>query len=159
MSFFLDWWMLIVIGVVIALFSKIFYKEDSFLKYTLSIIALVVFFTFSIALFCQLNGKEHGFLGALNDFFWGFVKDVAFKDYYQKHPNATSTEFMYSSGIEQLKPYVPFDDLEGLVKHPLHLFFGICMFISYPGWLYLGTQLGFLLFGRKPGDKGALGFL
>ncbi|MHA1334784.1 MAG: hypothetical protein ACTSPW_03425 [Promethearchaeota archaeon] len=41
MSFFLDWWMLIVIGIFIALFSKIFYKEDSFLKYTLSIIALV----------------------------------------------------------------------------------------------------------------------
>lgn len=151
--------MLIGLGVIIALFSKLFYKEDSFLKYWLSIITLVVFLMFSIGLFCGLNGKDHGFLGTMNDFFWGMIKNVMFKDYYEDHPNATSTEFMYSSGLEQLKAFAPFDDLAGLAKHPLHLFFGICFFITYPGWLYLGTQIGFLIFGRKKGDKGALGYL
>ncbi len=149
--------MLLGIGIFIAILCKIFYKEDSFLKYWLSIIVLVVFFVLSIGLLCQLNGEEHGFLGAINDFYWGMMRDVLFKEYYQNHPNATSTEFMYSSGLEQLTP--PFHDLQGLAAHPLYLFFGICMFITYPGWLFLGTQLGFLIFGRKPGDKGILGFL
>ena len=151
--------MLIGMGILIAVVSRTFYKEDSFLKYTLSIITLVVFLIFSMGLFCELNGQDHGFLGMINDIFWGFIRDVAFVDYYNEYPDATSTEFMYTSGLEQLKPHVPFEDLEGLAKHPLYLFFGLCMFITYPGWLYLGTQLGFLLFGRKPGDKGALGFL
>lgn len=159
MSFFLDWLMLIGMGIFIALACKLFYKEDSFLKYTLSILVLVAFYIFSIGLFCELNGKDHGFLGSINDFFWGIMRDQMFTDYYNKHPNATSTEFMYSSGLEQLKPLVPFDDLAGLATHPLHLFFGICMFVCYPGFLYLGTQVGFLIFGRKPGDKGVLGFL
>ncbi|MHA1274752.1 MAG: hypothetical protein ACTSQJ_10470 [Promethearchaeota archaeon] len=176
MSFFLDWWMLIGCGIIIALFSKIFYKEDSFLKYTLSILVLVVFYTFSIALFCELNAEEHGFLGQLNEFFFGFVQNM-FPEYYANHPEATSCEFMYSSGEEWIKNWqngtglggwagsilkteVPFDNLEELVKyHKLYLFFGIVMFCTYPFYLYVGTQLGFLMFGRKPGDKGALGLL
>lgn len=55
---------------------------------------------------------------------------------------------------------VPFNNLEELcIQHPVYLFGAILMFCCYPGFLYLGTQLGYLLFGRKPGDKGILGLL
>ena len=151
--------MLIGVGIFIAIMCRVFYKEDSFLHFSLGIMTLVVFFALSIALFCDLNANDHGFLGTANEIFFGFVKEYGFKEYYQNHPDATSTEFMYSSGLEQLKPFVPFDDLEGLAQHPLHLFFGILMFITYPGWLILGVKIGHLMFGRKPGDKGVLGFL
>ncbi len=52
---------------------------------------------------------------------------------------------------------VPFNNLETLAKyHPMYLFGGICMLCCYPAFLYIGTQLGYLFFGRKPGDKGIL---
>ena len=179
-SFFLDWWMLIGIGIFIALFSKIFYKEDSFLKYTLSIVTLVVFYSLSIGLFCELDASN-GPLGVATEFFFNMVKDM-FPDYYAAGApgeNATSTEFMFSSAELWIKDYtsaqpglgkligsifkteVPFNSLSELVSggHNLYLFFGVAMFCCYPFFLYGGTQIGFLIFGRKPGDKGALGFL
>jgi hypothetical protein len=52
---------------------------------------------------------------------------------------------------------VPFNNLETMVRfHPMYLFGGICIFACYPAFLYIGTQLGYLLFGRKPGDKGVI---
>jgi len=159
MTFLLDLFMLIAVGIFIAIICKTFYKEDSFLPYTLCILTLLVFYAVSLSLFCELNGREHGLLGTLNDIFWGIMRDRIFVDYYNDHPNATSTEFMYTTGLECLKPYVPFNNLAGLVRHPLYLLFGMVMFVLYPGWLYLGVQLGWLMFGRKKGDKGALGFL
>ena len=163
---------------MVALFSRAFYKEDSFLKYTLGIIILVGFYTFSIALFVELNAEQHGFLGQLNEFFFGFVKTM-FPAYYEAHPNATSCEFMFSSAEPWIKNWetapdgifkwlgsifnfhVPFDNLAELVAggYNQYLMFGVAMFCAYPLFLYLGTQVGFLIFGRKPGDKGALGFL
>ena len=179
MSFYLDGWMLIALGVFVAILSRTFYKEDSFLKYTLSIMVLVVFYMLSIGLFCELNAEEHGFLGALNEFFFGFVKDM-YPGYYENHPDATSCEFMFSSAEEWIKDgnsgdlnglgaffgglfntEVPFESLEEMITggHQLYLFFGIFMFCCYPAFLYIGTQIGFLLFGRKPGDKGVIGLL
>jgi len=102
-----------------------------------------------------------------------------FPAYYDAHPDATSCEFMFSSGQFWLKDWytapdgifkwigsifnthVPFDSLGEMVSggYNLYLFFAIAMFSCYPGFLYVGTQLGFLLFGRKNGDKGVLGLL
>ncbi|MFO8018551.1 MAG: hypothetical protein R6U96_07945 [Promethearchaeia archaeon] len=165
MSFYLDWWMLIGIGVFIALLCRIFYKEDSFLMYELGALALVVFLTFSIALFAELNASEHGFLGLLNETFFDIVKWM-FPEYYEAHPDATSAEFMFTSAEQWLKDLYEsngfkFSNLQDLTqgKNKLLLFFGVAMFCTYPGWLILGVKIGFLLFGRKTGDKGLLGLL
>jgi len=49
----------------------------------------------------------------------------------------------------------PFNNLEELCsQHPLYLFGWILIFCCYPGFLYLGTQIGYLLFGKKTRDKG-----
>ena len=186
MSFFFDWWMLVLIGIGIAAISKRHYKEDSMLKYSLSIITLLMFYVISISLFCELTGDKHGVLGAVNDFMYGSKADpgllrIMFADYFKNHPDATSFEFMYSSGFEWLKDWdgpntpegifkwigslvntnVPFESFAEAVAggHMLYIFFGVAMFSAYPFFLYAGTQLGFLMFGRKPGDKGVLGFL
>lgn len=180
MSFFFDWWMLVLIGIGIAAISKRHYKEDSMLKYTLSILTLVVFYVISVGLFSELNAQQHGFLGALNDWFFGLLKTM-FSSYYINHPDATSFEFMYSSGLEWLKGWdsiytnddifkwigsilntnVPFDSMADAITggHHYYIYFGVIMFSAYPFFLYAGTQLGFMLFGRKPDDKGVLGFL
>ena len=186
MSFFLDWIMLILIGIAIAVVSKKFYKEDSMLKYSLSILTLVIFYVISASLFCELNGQDHGFLGVVNDMMFGSKAEpgflrIMFASYFVNHPDATSFEFMFSSGLETLKDWdgpntpegifkwigslvnthVPFDSLAEAIAggHNLYIFFGVAMFSAYPFFLYSGTQLGFLLFGRKPGDKGIIGFL
>lgn len=150
MSFFLDWWMLLAIGIFISLICKQSKKEDSFLIYTLSIPILAGFMLMSMGLFFQLDYAQP---------FFELIKTYGFPEYYKNHPNATSTEFMYSSGLEQLKPLVPFNNLNGLVKCPYHLLFGMIMFTLYPALLYGGTRIGFLLFGTKKLDKGVIGFL
>ncbi|MHA1734480.1 MAG: hypothetical protein ACTSU5_21285 [Promethearchaeota archaeon] len=249
MSFFLDWWMLIGLGVFITLVERIIRqykpKEDSFFVYTMSILTLVVFFTLSVGLFCELGwsaewGYDNPVLGRMNEFFFNTIKNMpGYRDYYARHPYASSTDFMYSSGYEFLKSghggnwfsnwlggmfgfNVPFDRLmpwntypdptvlvtvnghditvgllkeilaananwdslspeavvytftdgtevtkavldpvltASLVQHPMFLFGGILMFCTYPAWLYLGTQLGYMLWGRKKGDIGVLGLL
>jgi len=178
--------MLILIGIGIAALSKRFYKEDSMLKYSLSILTLFIFYLVSISLFCELTGDKHGLLGAFNDWQFGNkanpgVLRIMFASYFENHPDATSFEFMYSSGFEFLKDWdgpntpetifkwigslvntnVPFDSLAEAIAegHNLYIFLGAVMFSAYPLFLYSGTQLGFLLFGRKPDDKGVLGFL
>ncbi|MGV9198613.1 MAG: hypothetical protein ACOC4M_07215 [Promethearchaeia archaeon] len=163
MSFYLDWWMLIGTGVVIALLCRIFYKEDSFLMYELGTLALVVFFTFSIALFAELNVEEHGFLGFVNETFFAIVQKM-YPEYYAAHPNATSAEFMFTSAEPWLKELYEangfeFSNLQDLTQgqNKLLIFLGVAMFCTYPGWLILGVKLGFLLFGRKTGDKGVFG--
>ena len=165
MSFYLDWWMLIATGVVIALLCRIFYKEDSFLMYELGILALFVFFTFSIALFTELNVEEHGFLGFINETFFNIVKKI-YPAYYDAHPDATSAEFMFSSAEPWLKDLFEsngfkFSNLQDLTqgRNKLLLFLAIAMFCTYPGWLILGVKVGFLLFGRKTGDKGIFGLI
>ena len=133
-----------------------------------------------------MNGQDHGFLGTINDLQFGTQEKpgifrIMWADYFKNHPDATSFEFMYSSGFEWLKdwdgPYtsdgilkwigslvntnVPFESLGEAVSggNMLYIFFGVAMFSAYPFFLYSGTQLGFLLFGRKPDDKGVIGFL
>jgi hypothetical protein len=73
---------------------------------------------------------------------------------------SSNTYPLFTPGPLNVFPFtkgVPFNDLTTMVEyHRVYLFAGICMFVTYPGWLYIGTQLGFLLFGRKPGDKGIL---
>lgn len=260
MSFFLDWWMLIGLGMVITLLERIIrqlqkeeHHEDSFFVYTMSILVLVVFYSLSVGLFCELGwSAEWGFdnpvFGRANELFFNMVRTMpGFDDYYLRHPYASSTDFMFSSGYEFLKSglggnwftnwiggmfgfEVPFDRLmpwyayedftvlvpasqsgwdfdvtvawlqdfvdaypnwatmadstpvtvngtnygtwgalkdtllpvltaEGLAQHPMFLFGGVIMFATYPGFLYMGTQLGYMLWGRKKGDLGVLGLL
>ncbi len=211
MSLFLDWWMLIIFGIAIALVSRLkpFYRKDGFLFYYLCAIVLVIFYTVSVGMLCELGPEDNAILGPMNDAFFALMKgDTAsiwgslasfspFKLYYDNLitwsstnllPLPTSTEFMFSSGYEFIKcgaegaflkiggapiainyiqpiwlnvfPFrwgVPFNNLEQLVKfHPMYLFGGICLIAAYPAFLYIGTQMGYLFFGRKPGDKGII---
>ncbi len=211
MSFFIDWWALIVAGIACALISRLkpFYRKDGFLFYYLCAIVLVIFYTLSIGLLCDIGPEDNAFLGPMNQSFFALIKGdetsiwgplaglSPFKEYYANltawsinHGVAipTSTEFEFSSGYEFIKcgaegafleiggapiqinyitpiwlnifPFrggIPFNNMEQLVMyHPMYLFGGICMFCCYPAFLYIGTQLGYLLFGRKPGDKGII---
>ena len=181
MSFWVDWWMLIGFGFIAALLSKtkLLYKEDSFFLYYICGFILVVFYIVSIGLLLNLTPEDNLILGTFNQFFFDLMKSIN-PGYYAAHPEAaeSSTEFMYSSanvlwnwGDVNIKDPggrlngflgngVPFNNLEELVAdHPMYLYGGIVMFSLYPAFLYLGTQLGYLLFGRKPGDKGVIGFL
>jgi len=130
MSYFLDVFGLIAIGIVLALLSKKWYKKDSFLLYTTSLGILLLFYSVSIGFFCELP----------------------FLDIFAEE---SSCRFMYSSGIFD----VPFQNLQELITYPAYLYLGIVMFILYPAFLYIGTQTGYALFGRKPGDKGLLGLI
>ncbi len=221
MSFFVDWCLLIIFGIGCALISRLkpFYRKDGFLFYYLCAIVLVVFYTVSVGMFCELGwdrgvgdelmwGNDNQILGSMNELFfellrgntnsaWGSLASLSpFQEYYLNLTNwsvangvavPTSTEFIFSSGFEFIKSGsqgafielestiytigyiqpiwlnflffrgVPFNNLEQLaVYHPVALFGGICLFATYPAFLYIGTQLGYLFFGRKPGDKGIL---
>jgi hypothetical protein len=168
MSFFLDVWMLIIIGIAISLIGKKFYKEDSYLKPTLSILVLALFYFISISLFCELNGTDHGIIGSINESFFNLLKWM-FAGYYETNPEAagSSTEFMFSSGQQWLKDLLKnnnmdfnsFAELSAPGPQRILIFLGIWMFAMYPLWLYLGIKIGVMLFGRKPGDKGIFGVI
>lgn len=181
MSFWLDWWMLIGFGFGMALLSKtkLLYKEDSFFLYYACAFILVMFYVVSIGLLLNLKPEDNIILGTMNQAFFDILKQMN-PGYYAAHPIAaeSSTEFMYSSanmfwdwGTINIKDAggilngffgqgVPFNSLEELVAdHPMYLYGGILIFCLYPAFIYLGTQLGYLLFGRKPGDKGVIGLL
>jgi hypothetical protein len=51
MSFFLDPWLLVISGIVIALISRLrwFYRKDGFLFYYLCVIVLAAFYLFSVS--------------------------------------------------------------------------------------------------------------
>jgi len=156
MSFLIDPFLMFGFGILIALIGKKYYKEDSFLKPGLGILVLLVTFTLSISLFCELNSAQHGLMGIINEGFFNAIRFL-WAGYYQVFPNASSCEFMFSSGIVALRP--PFDNFAGLANNTVFVFAGIVMFLLYPVWLYLGSKVGVAMFGRKPGDKGFLGIL
>jgi hypothetical protein len=169
MSYWLDWWMLIGIGVIIVLITRLLPKigiklsPDSYLPKYLFVLTILLFYIFSGSLFAGFSedGSNPLGLGTVNDFFFGFIKTYLYPNYYAAHPNATSTEFMYSSGEQWLKDAgaAPFDDLEGLAHHPFHLFVGVFLFMLYPYFLRAGMRLGEILFGSKPGKKGIIHLL
>lgn len=172
MSFWLDWWLLIVEGIIIVFFVQIllpkigikFNKYNmKWAKWTLYIIWLGIFYILSVGLFCgftmggQSGGVQVGptFLAELNDRFFG-IAQWFYSPYYVLHPAANSTEFMFSSGQEWIRSGLgmEFYDLTGLTQHPFALFLGIIVFCSYPFWLKLGVWLGELMFGSCIGKKG-----
>lgn len=246
----MDWWLLIVMGIGITGIERVIRqfkpKKDSFFVYFASAITLAIVLSVSVGLFAELGwskqwGYDNPVLGRATEWFFNLVKGMpGFADYYARHPYASSTDFMYSSGYEFLKSgvggnwlsnwlgqafgfEVPFDRLlpwygyddyvvlldvnghdvnvallkeivaanpnwqsmapdavlysfgdgteltkallepvlaaEGLVQHPGFLFGGVLMFVCYPAFLYVGTQLGYMLWGRKKGDLGILGLL
>ncbi|MGQ4875568.1 MAG: hypothetical protein ACP6IY_15985 [Promethearchaeia archaeon] len=166
MSFLLDPGILIIFGILIALISKKFYKEDSFLSVTLSVIILLLFYIVSGSLFCELNAKDHGALGAMNENFFNLLKGI-WAGYYENNPDATSCEFMFTSGEQWIKDWLinnnmDFNNLQELCApgpQRILILCGILMFALYPVWLYLGIKIGIFLFGRQPGDKGVFGFI
>ncbi len=252
MSFFLAWLILILAGMVITLVERVLReykpKEDSFFVYTVSILVLVVFLCVSVGLLCEIGwsdawGYDNPVFGRINEYIFNIIKDIpGFDDYYARHPFASSTDYMFSSGFEFLKSgvggnwltnwlgnlfgfEVPFDRLlpwnayddyvvlvqyqdfnitvswlkdfvaaypdwttmdpatlidvggiqvswaelkpilepiltaDGLAQHPMFLFGGVLMVCTYPGFLWAGTQLGYMVWGRKKGDLGILGLL
>ncbi|MHA1299773.1 MAG: hypothetical protein ACTSO9_10090 [Candidatus Helarchaeota archaeon] len=172
MSFWLDWWMLMCGGIMISLIVKYLPKlgikwheyNMLWLKRGLMLFILSFFFLFSIGLFCGFT--HHGgpggdqtigpsWMATMNDWFFSIIKNF-WAPYYQIHPNATSTEFMFSSAQPWLRDLlnIQFDDLAGLTNQPMHLFVGICLFALYPYFLFIGTILGDLMFGGKPDKSG-----
>lgn len=172
MSFWFDLWMLILLGVGIVIVTrigqelKLFAIKDTFASKYLFFIVIVGFYLFSGSLFCGFSAagvNPFGFLGILNDWFFNWVKTELFAEYYADPSvaTATSTEFMYSSGMHWLKDAgaAPFNDLAGLIQHPFHLFIGIALFMMYPYFLRWGVRLGQLMFGTRPGKKGFISVL
>jgi hypothetical protein len=172
MSFWLDWWLLIVYGVAITIITRILQhlkiaaKKDTLFNKYLFFIIIIGFYVFSVGLFCGFSAQPggvnpFGFLGNVNDMFFNWIKTSLYPAYYQANPTFTSTEFMFSSGEEWLKNMgaAPFDNLQGLLQHPFHLFVAIGLFMMYPYFLRWGVRLGEMMFGSKPGKKGMLGIL
>ena len=172
MSFWLDWWMLISIGLVITLIvrnlSKVGVKWNNYtllwFRRLVLIVVIIIFYLFSVGLFCGFThyGGPGGnqtvgpdWLATLNDWFFGLIKWF-WAPYYQLYPSATSTEFMFSSAQPWLRNLlnIQFNDLAGLTDQPLYLFFSIIIFALYPWFLRLGALMGEMLFGTKPGKKG-----
>ncbi len=103
-------------------------------------------------------GEQIGpeWLANLNDWFFEKIRTL-WGGYYEINSNATSTEFMFSSGQNWLRnaANIEFSNLSELSEYPGYLFFAIIMFCFYPYLLHSGVQLGELLFGSKPGKPGA----
>lgn len=170
MSFWLDWWLLLTSGFIIVGITQSLPKlglqlneyNNRWMKRILMLIFLSVFYLFSIGLLAGFTQGAQGgtpigpsWLGWLNDHFFGEIQQF-FAPYYEMHPNATSTEFMFSSAQPWLRDLlnIQFDNLSGLAQQPMHLFAAVALFSLYPYWLFVGVKLGELLFGSKPGKKG-----
>ena len=176
MSFWLDWVLLLFLGIIIVGITKILGRiglikdeyRDKWIKRWLMGIGILVFFLLSIALFAGFTMGTDGnspngpvLLCKMNDSFFSLIKWF-YGPYYAMHPNATSTEFMFSSGEEWLRnlAHIQFNNLAELGNYPMHLMVGIFLFTLYPILLYMGVRLGELLFGSRYGKKGIfkLGF-
>jgi hypothetical protein len=165
MSFWLDWWLLLVGGIFIVLICKGLPKIGLFknrynnywLKRLLMIMFLSGFYLISIGFWVGFSDRSTIF-GAVTQAVFDLMKWF-YAPYFVLHPAATSTEFMYSSGQEWLRVLLnlEFNDMAGLAQHPVYMFFGICVFSLYPLILYCGVTLGELLFGSSPGKKGLFG--
>lgn len=170
MSFWLDWWLLITSGVIIVGITKLLPKlgvelneyNNKWVKRLLMIMFISIFFLLSVGLLAGFTQGAQGgtpigpsWLGWMNDQFFGTIQWF-FKPYYDAHPDATSTEFMFSSAQPWLRDLlnIQFDNLAELADQPFHLFGGVCLFALYPWWLFVGVWLGDILFGSKPGKSG-----
>ncbi len=76
MSFFVDWWMLILFGIACALVSRLkpFYRKDGFLFYYLCAAVLVVFYVVSVGMLCELDAIDNPVLGSINESFFALIK-------------------------------------------------------------------------------------
>ncbi len=173
MSFWLDWWLLLGFGILdvgiaksIARIFKLNEYWTEWVKRILYLGSLAIFFALSIGLLCGFTmgkglypGNEVQIgpagLAKINDWFFGILRWF-YSGYYSQHPEATSTDFMYSSGQIWLRDSLKleFYDLEGLAQKPGYLFGGIIILCAYPWLLHAGFQLGDMLWGSKPGKKG-----
>jgi len=165
MSFWLDWWLLLVGGIGTVLICKGLPKiglvknryNNYWLKRLLMIAFLSLFFLISIGFFVGFTDRDTLF-GAVTQGVFDLMKWF-YAPYFVLHPDATTTEFMYSSGQEWLRALLQleFNDIVELAQHPVYMFGGICLFCLYPLILYCGVMLGELLFGSSPGKKGLFG--
>jgi hypothetical protein len=171
MSFWFDWWLLLINGILIIAVVKLLPRvkinlnvyNQEWVKRLLYVFSLIVFYIISIGMLCGFTrGAQNegvaigpGWLGAINDAVFGIMQWL-YAPYYEAHPEATSTEFMFSSGQEWLRSAanIDFNNLQELATSPLHLFMGVLILTLYPYLLHVGIQLGELLFGSKAGKKG-----
>ena len=119
----------------------------------------------SISLLCGFSAQEggtnpFGILGYLTDWLFSIIKNMN-PEYYAIYPDATSTEYMFSSAQFWLKDSgaATFNDLAGLSLRPWHLFLAVCLISILPITLYIGIRIGEMLFGTKLGKKGLIGML
>lgn len=169
MSFWLDWWLLFLLGFGIHVIVKYMGKSGKISIYNLKWIKRIMmlgvlgfFYLISGSLLAGFTlgtesiGDEIGphWMGWLNDSFFGMIKRF-FSPYYALHPAATSTEFMFSSGQQWLRELlnIQFDDLSGLVTQPFYLFIAILIFAIYPYIIFLGTYMAELMIGSKFGKN------
>ena len=150
-SFLIDIPILLIFGFLIGLLCRNHYKKYSFKPMFLQFWLVMIFLTISLAMFCEIEG---GLFGGLKDGTFEIGK-FFFADYFISHPDATSCQFMFSSGIFE----VPFNNLSELANYPDFMFFAIATFLAYPLLPKLGCKLCWIMLGRKKTDKGLIGLL
>ncbi|MEM2637040.1 MAG: hypothetical protein QXL15_01690 [Candidatus Korarchaeota archaeon] len=135
MSFLLDPFLLVGIGIIIAWIAKrkIFYAKDSFFVHGMSLAVLILFYAISISLYCNLEWVQ---------FMLPLVRALGM--------NARDThDFMINSGILNIPNSWPETD-------PYLLAGSIAMFVTYPFFMWLGVVIGRILFGRTPDSTGMI---
>ncbi len=173
MSFWLDWWLLLGFGIVnvgiAKQITKLFNLNEywnEWVKRGLYVLSIAIFLILSVGLLGGFTMGTYNFdnpgtqigptwLATINDWFFGIIRWF-YGPYYEMHPEAASTEFMFSSGQQWLRNVanIDYNKLQQLANHPYHLFVGVIIFCLYPYLLHLGFQLGDMLWGSKPGREG-----
>jgi len=134
MAFWMDPFILLALGVVIAWLAKRLAPGNPHVTLTLGLLTMVVTYVIAIGLFVNLSVFEP---------IWTLMGADA------------GTEFMLNGVVLPIaESGVTWQDLSNL-----ELFVSIFIFTVYPIFLAIGIGLGRVLFGRNPDQGGVVGLL
>ncbi len=140
-SFLLDPFLLLISGSLSVLIAtKVLYKRTSFRGWIplLYIITIGNFYFWSVSLYMN---------APYADWLWKITLPFSI------HPAKSGFHFMITSGVLQ-SPFISPQD----APFTTHMLSGF-MFAFYPLWLWLGVQIGYILYGRNEHQTGVVGAL
>lgn len=140
-SFLLDPFLLLISGSLMVLVCvRVLYKRSSYRGWlTLLYLATIgTFYFWSVSLYFNQPYAD-----------WLWKLSVPFSI----HPAQTGFNFMLTSGVF-VSPYLSPQD----APFTTHMLAGF-LFAFYPLWLWLGIQIGYMLFGRNEHQTGVIGAL
>ncbi|MHB8605830.1 MAG: hypothetical protein ACYDCK_11300 [Thermoplasmatota archaeon] len=133
MSFLIDPFLLLIAGAVGARLARtrLFWKRDSFFLWYYGAFVLASFYFWTLSL----------------------IADAPYTRWmYAPFGSANGLDFMVNSGVFHIATAWP------IASAPL-LAFIVVAHATYPLFLWIGIQLGYMMFGRAPWHTGAVGLL